>query len=184
MSRAYNQDRFLLYLNSSLSMENAAYERLQRREHQTTLEKIKEQLQLHLQETKEQQNRLMQLIRNMDGTPVQEKGELPISKPPEFIVNTIHQSATSAEQEVIQIAEDMIVENAEVIGYNLLIQMATNMNFSDTIPSLKQSLEEEEKMSIWLRTNFPAMFAKLWTEVESTLSHEEIESSSSPSLTK
>lgn len=183
MSRAYNQDRFLLYLNSSLSMENAAYERLQRREHQTTLEKIKEQLQLHLQETKEQQNRLMQLIRNMDGTPVQEKGELPISKPPEFIVNTIHQSATSAEQEVIRIAEDMIVENAEVIGYNLLIQMATKMNFSDTIPSLKQSLEEEEKMSIWLRTNFPAMFAKLWTEVESTLSHEEIESSSSP-LTK
>ena len=116
MSREYNQDRFLLYLNSSLSMENAAYERLQRREHQTTLEKIKEHLQLHLQETKEQQNRLMQLIRNMDGTPVQEKGELPISKPPEFIVNTIHQSATSAEQEVIQIAEDMIVENAEVIG--------------------------------------------------------------------
>lgn len=184
MSRAYNQDRFLLYLNSSLSMENAAFERLQRREHQTTLEKIKEQLQLHLQETKEQQNRLMQLIRNMDGTPVQEKGELPISRPPEFIVNTIHQSATSAEQEVIQIAEDMIVENAEVIGYNLLIQMATKMNFSGTIPSLKQSLEEEEKMSIWLRTNFPAMFAKLWTEVESTLSHEEIESSSSPSLTK
>jgi ferritin-like metal-binding protein YciE len=184
MSRAYNQDRFLLYLNSSLSMENAAFERLQRREHQTKLEKIKEQLQLHLQETKEQQNRLMQLIRSMDGTPVQEKGELPISKPPEFIVNTIHQSATSAEQEVIQIAEDMIVENAEVIGYNLLIQMATKMNFSDTIPSLKQSLEEEEKMSIWLRTNFPAMFAKLWTEVESTLSHEEIESSSSPSLTK
>ncbi|HVH96696.1 MAG TPA: DUF892 family protein [Bacillus sp. (in: firmicutes)] len=184
MSRAYNQDRFLLYLNSSLSMENAAYERLQRRQHQTTVEKIKEQLQLHLQETKEQQNRLMQLIRNMDGTPVQEKGELPISKPPEFIVNTIHQSATSAEQEVIQIAEDMIVENAEVIGYNLLIQMATKMNFSDTISSLKQSLEEEEKMSIWLRTNFPAMFAKLWTEVESTLSHEEIESSSSPSLTK
>jgi len=171
-------------LNSSLSMENAAYERLQRREHQTTLEKIKEQLQLHLQETKEQQNRLMQLIRNIDGTPVQEKGELPISKPPEFIVNTIHQSATSAEQEVIQIAEDMIVENAEVIGYNLLIQMATKMNFCDTIPSLKQSLEEEEKMSIWLRTNFPAMFAKLWTEVESTFSHEEIESSSSPSLTK
>ena len=184
MSRAYNQDRFLLYLNSSLSMENAAYERLQRREHQTTLEKIKEQLQLHLQETKEQQNRLMQLIRNMDGTPVQEKGELPISKPPEFIVNTIHQSATSAEQEVIQIAEDMIVENAEVIGYNLLIQMATKMNFSDAIPSLKQSLEEEEKMSIWLRTNFPAMFAKLWTEVESTFSHEDIEPSSSPSLTK
>jgi ferritin-like metal-binding protein YciE len=184
MSRTHNQDRFLLYLNSSLSMENAAYERLQRRQHQTTVEKIKEQLQLHLQETKEQQNRLMQLIRNMDGTPVQEKGELPISKPPEFIVNTIHQSATSAEQEVIQIAEDMIVENAEVIGYNLLIQMATKMNFSDTIPSLKQSLEEEEKMSIWLRTNFPAMFAKLWTEVESTLSHEEIESSSSPSLTK
>lgn len=163
-----NINKFLLYLNSSLAMENSAYERLQRREQHTTLEKIKEQLQSHIQETKEQQNRLMQLIRNMGGIPTQEKGELPISKPPESIRNVIHASTTDAEQELVQIVEDMIVENAEVTGYNLLIQMATKMNFGDSISSLRKSLEEEEKMAAWLSANFSSIFRELWSKVDSS----------------
>jgi ferritin-like metal-binding protein YciE len=47
----------------------------------------------------------------------------------------------------------MIVENAEITGYDLLIQMAKKMNFGDAIPSLRQSLEEEEKMFVWLRAS-------------------------------
>ena len=47
----------------------------------------------------------------------------------------------------------MIVENAEITGYDLLIQMAKKMNFGDAIPSLRQSLEEEEKMFAWLRAD-------------------------------
>jgi len=163
-----NINKFLLYLNSSLAMENSAYERLQRREQHTTLEKIKEQLQSHIQETKEQQNRLMQLIRNMGGIPTQEKGELPISKPPESIRNVIHASTTDAEQELVQIVEDMIVENAEVIGYNLLIQMATKMNIGNSLPALRQSLEEEEKMAAWLRANFSSTFTETWSQIDSS----------------
>lgn len=119
-------------------------------------------------ETKDQQARLIQLIRNIDGTPTQEKGELPISKPPESIRNVIHHSMTCAEQELVQTVEDIIVENAEVTGYDLLIQLAMKMNLDDTIPPLRQSLEEEEKMFSWLRTNLSAIFAKLWPEIEST----------------
>lgn len=52
-------DKFLLYLNSSLAMENAALERVQRRVQQTILEDSRQQLQHHLEETKEQQDRLM-----------------------------------------------------------------------------------------------------------------------------
>jgi hypothetical protein len=48
----------------------------------------------------------------MGGTPTQEKGELSISQPPELSRTVTHNSMTRAEQEPIQIAEDMIVENA------------------------------------------------------------------------
>jgi Domain of unknown function (DUF892) len=74
---------------------------------------------------------------------------------------------TSAEQELMQSVEDTIVESAEVTGYNLLIQMAGKMNdMTDAILSLRQSLQEEENMFTWLRANAPAMFAKLWPEIE------------------
>lgn len=163
-------DKFLLYLNSSLAMENAALERVQRRVQQTILEDSRQQLQHHLEETKEQQDRLMQLITKFGGTPTQERGELPLAKPPESIRNIIHSSMSSAEQELMQSVEDTIVENAEVTGYNLLIQMAEKMNMGDAIPSLRQSLQEEEKMFGWLRATAPAMFAKLWPQIESSSS--------------
>ncbi len=85
-------DKFLLYLNSSLAMENAALERVQRRVQQTILEDSRQQLQHHLEETKEQQDRLMQLITKFGGTPTQERGELPLAIPPESIRNIIHSS--------------------------------------------------------------------------------------------
>jgi ferritin-like metal-binding protein YciE len=161
------QEKFVLYLNSSLAMENAALERVQRRVQQTTLgEDARRQLQNHLEETKQHQDRLSQLITKLGGSPTQEKGQLPIAMPPDSIRNVMHPSMTSAEQELMQSVEDTIVESAEVIGYNLLIQMAGKMNkMGDAIPSLRQSLFEEEKMFTWLRANAPAMFAKLWPEI-------------------
>jgi uncharacterized protein DUF892 len=100
--------------------------------------------------------------------------------PPDSIRNVMHPSMTSAEQELMQSVEDTIVESAEVTGYNLLIQMAGKMNnMSDAIPSLRQSLSEEEKMFTWLRANAPAMFAKLWPEIEESSSTTTVSSSSS-----
>jgi ferritin-like metal-binding protein YciE len=168
------QEKFVLYLNSSLAMENAALERVQRRVQNTILEDARRQLQNHLEETKQHQDRLRQLITKIGGggtTPTQEKGQLPIAMPPDSIRNIMHPSMTSAEQELMQSVEDTIVESAEVTGYNLLIQMAGKMNnMSDAIPSLRQSLQEEEKMFTWLRANAPAMFAKLWPQIEESLS--------------
>jgi ferritin-like metal-binding protein YciE len=159
-------DKFLMYLNSSLAMENAAFERVQRRVQQTTLEDARQQLQNHLEETKQHQDRLSQLITKLAGSPTQEKG-----RPPDSVRNFMHPSMTPAEQELMQSVEDTIVESAEVIGYNLLIQMAGKMNdMTDAIPPLRQSLQEEEKMFTWLRANAPAMFAKLWPQIEESLS--------------
>ena len=167
-------DKFILYLNSALAMENAALERVQRRLEQTILEDVKQQLHRHLEETKQHQNRLRQIIRNIGGggiTPTEEKGKLPIAVPPRSIMDKIHTSRTSpAEQELMLSVEDIIVENAEVTGYNLLIQMAEKMNIGDTIPYLRQSLDEEERMFGWLRANTPAMFAKLWPQIDGSSS--------------
>ena len=173
------QEKFVLYLNSSLAMENAALERVQRRVQQTILEDARLQLQNHLEETKRHQDRLSQLITKLGGSPTQEKGQLPIAMPPDSIRNVMHPSMTSAEQELMQSVEDTIVESAEVIGYNLLIQMAGKMNEKgDAIPSLRQSQYEEEKMFTWLRANAPAMFAKLWPEIGESSSSTTVSSSS------
>jgi ferritin-like metal-binding protein YciE len=167
MTKHNLQDKFLLYLNSSLAMENAALERVRRRAQQTILEDARQQLQHHLEETKEQQDRLRALITKIGGNPTQEKGKLPISMPPESITSIMDSSMTSAEEELIQSVEDTIVENAEVTGYNLLIQIAGKLSVAEAIPLLKQSLQEEEKMVWWLKANAPAMFAKLWPQIES-----------------
>jgi hypothetical protein len=44
--------------------------------------------------------------------------------------------------------------------------MALKLNIADAIPLLRQNLQEEEKMFGWLRANTPAMFAKIWPEIE------------------
>jgi ferritin-like metal-binding protein YciE len=162
---SYN--KFVLYLDSALAMENAAVERLQRRVQQTILEDAKQKLQHHLEETKEQQERLRQLITKEGRTPTQEKGKLAISIPPESIRNAIHTPMVLAEQEILESVEDTIVENAEVIGYNLLVQMAVKLNKGDALVLLKQSCEEEDRMFEWLKANAPSMFAKLWSQIDS-----------------
>ncbi|MGB6527205.1 MAG: DUF892 family protein, partial [Candidatus Nitrosopolaris sp.] len=55
------KQKLTLYLNDALAIENAAVQRLQSRIKQTKIENAKQRLQLHLQETREQQNRLKHL---------------------------------------------------------------------------------------------------------------------------
>jgi hypothetical protein len=49
---------------------------------------------------------------------------------------------------------------------------------ADAIPSLRQNLNEEEEMFGWLRANAPAIFAKLWPQVEAESSSLNLEPSS------
>jgi ferritin-like metal-binding protein YciE len=161
-------EKFILYLNTTLAVENAALERLQSRIQQTILEDAKQQLQHHLEETRDQQDRLRRLITKLGGTPIQEKAKLPILSPPESIAKMMENTMiiTAAERELQESIQDTIIENSEVAGYNMLIQIASKMKVADAIPSLRQNLEEEEEMFGWLRANTPAMFAKLWPQIE------------------
>ena len=143
-------EKFLLYLNDALAMENAALDRIELKVNQTILEDSKQQLQHHLGETIEQQNRLRNIITKLGGTPTKKAG-LPILTSPESILKTMKKMMSTAERDLKECEQDTIIENAEVTGYNMLIQWAIKLGIpavataGDAIPLLRQSLAEEEK---------------------------------------
>ena len=193
-------NKLLQYLNEMLSTENAALERLESRIQQTTLENVKAQLQQHLQETREQQQRLINLINNRGvGTtfsPTSSKADLPllnpktettsrvdemISKPKDTestkmrdqdklksIVNETENVMMKAEKELQEAKQDGIVENAEIISYRTLIEVAKIIGANDALPILEQSLKEEESMAKWIMTNLSELLEKLWPYIESS----------------
>ncbi len=160
------KDKFLLHLNLMLSIENAAVERLHARIQQSLLAQIKEQLAHHLDETREQKSRLISLIQNLGGQATDKRAQLAGYSPPEALANALGASATQEEQELKAIEIDALIEHAEAIGYNTLIQMASRMNIGEALPSLRQSLEEEENMVARTRANLPFNFSELWSAME------------------
>jgi ferritin-like metal-binding protein YciE len=69
---------------------------------------------------------------------------------------------TPEEWELKKTEEDMIIENAEIIRYNMIVQKAQIMNIGDAVPLLRQSLLEEESMAAWLKSITPVMITHLW----------------------
>jgi ferritin-like metal-binding protein YciE len=163
------EDKLAQYLNEALSFENAAVSRLQSRIKEVQLEDAKQQLQQHLEVTREQQNRLKQLITNLGARPTNNSGQLPILVPPRTLANTLKRSMTSAEQQIKSAKEDLIIENAEVTMYDTLLQVAQLMNAGDTVPVLNQNLAEERAMADWIRANTPSMITQLYPEIQSSI---------------
>ena len=163
------EEKLAQYLNEALSFENAAVSRLQLRIKEIQLEDAKQQLQQHLEVTREQQNRLKQLITNLGARPTNNSGQLPILVPPRTIANTLKKSMTSAEQQIKSAKEDLVIENAEVTMYDTLLQVAQLMNAGDAVPVLTQNLAEERAMADWIRANTPAMITQLYPEIQSSI---------------
>jgi ferritin-like metal-binding protein YciE len=140
-------DKLIMYLNEALSLENAAIERLNKRIKQTSLDDSRAQLKHHLEETKEQQNRLKDLISNFGGKATRDKGDLPIPSSSKSIENILKKHMTSMESELKGAKEDAIVESAEIVLYDMLIQLAqkaATVGGGDAIPVLTQNLDEEK----------------------------------------
>jgi ferritin-like metal-binding protein YciE len=163
------EEKLAQYLNEALSFENAAVSRLQSRIKEIQLEDAKQQLQQHLEVTREQQNRLKQLITNLGARPTNDSGQLPILVPPRALANTLKKSMTSAEQQIKSAKEDLVIENAEVTMYDTLLQVAQLMNAGDAVPVLNQNLAEERAMADWIRANTPAMITQLYPEIQSSI---------------
>jgi ferritin-like metal-binding protein YciE len=69
-------NKFIDHLNEVLSIENAAIERLERRIQETPIQDAKKLLQQHLQEEKEQQRRLKDLISTYGKKPTDSKADI------------------------------------------------------------------------------------------------------------
>jgi hypothetical protein len=72
-------------LNLALSYENAAVDRLEKRLSESIVPEVKQKIKRHLDQTKQQQERLRERIRvlGMGMEPISEKGRLPIPEPPQ-----------------------------------------------------------------------------------------------------
>ena len=171
--RFTSAQKLTLHLNEALAIENAAIQRLQSRIKQTKMENVRERLQAHLEETKKQQDRLKQLISGLsDGqksVATKDKAQLPIHTLPRSLTNMFGRMMTSAESELKATKEDAIIENAEIILYDMLTHLAERMNAANAIAILSESLSEERAMADWIKTNTPDMVAQLWPEIEDSI---------------
>jgi ferritin-like metal-binding protein YciE len=167
-------EKITLYLNETLAMENAAVERLQLRIKQTKIESVKQRLRLHLEETREQQNRLKQLISDVGGkNPTKEKAQLPIPWATKTMAKMIGRMMTSAELELKGAKEDAVIENAEIVLYDMLMHLVEKMGITNAISVISQSLSEEKAMADWIRTNAPDILMQLWPEIEASIAKRE-----------
>jgi len=136
---------------------------------------LKERFQQHLEETRNQQERLTKVINQLGGKPTDSKAHLPILAPPStmMIKKTIKDSLESItdnrgenplpeEMELMQIKQDALVEGAEIVGYETLIEVTQRFdslpgdgNGNEITAALKQSLQEEKDMHKWCKTNIP-----------------------------
>jgi ferritin-like metal-binding protein YciE len=173
-------EKFVQYFNEALAMENAAVDRIQSRMDETPIEQTRQQLQYHLEQTAEQQERLKNIITGMGGSPTSAKAVLPKMVPTDMdtISNTVKETAKSlvssdskgamdAEKELIQTKQDAIIENAEVVSYKTLILMAQEAGMQDVIPELNKSLQEETAMVNFIMGNAPAVLRQLMPQLQS-----------------
>lgn len=167
-------NKFIDHLNEVVSIENAAIERLERRIQDTAIQDSKKILQQHLQEEKEQQRRLIDLISTYGKKPTDSKADL-ISlhsltneardkmkkdnvntgndTSTTKISNTIHDSnninntmMTPEEAEILNTKEDALIKNKEISAYKTILKIDKGVIGKDAIDILKKNLQEKESM--------------------------------------
>ena len=161
--------KFILELNEALALENAGIERLQTRIEEISIPEAKQQMQHHLQESLAHQKRLHQFLISMGGDPTQLKAGLPLPSYPELIRKMMDNSMTTYEWELKKTEHDLIIENAEVSCYLMLIEKAqmTKGEFLKAAEPLSLNLKDEQNMVEWIKSNSPDMLSKLWPKIQS-----------------
>src|SRR5215207_9949402 len=160
-------NKFIDHLNEVLSAENAAIERLEKRIQETPIQDSKKILQQHLQEEKEQQKRLEDLISTYGKKPTDSKAEIislhtltnetkdniDDTHTTKISTTTIHDNnninnnvMTSEESEILNTKEDALIKNDEISSYKTILKIAEGAMGKDVINILKQNLQEKELM--------------------------------------
>jgi ferritin-like metal-binding protein YciE len=153
-------------LNLALSYENAAVDRLEKRLSESIVPEVKQKIKGHLEETKQQQERLRERIKALGGgvgmEPISEMGQLPIPQPPQKLKIMIESSSSDKEREVWESLNDLIIERAESIMYKGGIQALELLKADKkTIKVLEKNLKEEEAFGDWLEKNNPKIAKRL-----------------------
>lgn len=154
-------------LNLALSYENAAVDRLEKRLSESIVPEVKEKIKRHLDQTKQQQERLRERIKalGMGMEPISEKGRLPIPEPPQNLKIMIESNSSDKEREVWESLNDLIIERAETIMYRGGIQALQLLKADKkTIKALEKNLKEEEAFGDWLEKNNPKIAKRLMTK--------------------
>jgi ferritin-like metal-binding protein YciE len=154
-------------LNLALSYENAAVDRLEKRLSESIVPEVKEKIKRHLDQTKQQQERLRERIKalGMGMEPISEKGKLPIPEPPQNLKIMIESNSSDKEREVWESLNDLIIERAETIMYRGGIQALELLKADKkTIKALEKNLKEEEAFGDWLEKNNPKIAKRLMTK--------------------
>ena len=156
-------------LNLALSYENAAVDRLEKRLSESIVPEVKQKIKGHLEETKQQQERLRERIKALGGgvgmEPISEKGQLPIPQPPQKLKIMIESRSSDKEREVWESLNDLIIERAESIIYKGGIQSLELLKADKkTIKVLEKNLKEEEAFGDWLEKNNPKIAKRLMTK--------------------
>jgi ferritin-like metal-binding protein YciE len=154
-------------LNLALSYENAAIDRLEKRLSESIVPEVKEKIKRHLDQTKEQQERLKERIKTLGRgmEPTSEKGHLPIPEPPQKLKIMIESNSSDIEREVWESLNDLIIEKAESIMYKGGIQALELLKIDKkTIKTLEKNLKEEEAFGDWLEKNNPRIAKRLMTK--------------------
>ena len=156
-------------LNLALSYENAAVDRLEKRLSESIVPEVKNRLGHHLEQTKEQQERIRERIKALGGRelgmePTYEKGKLPIPEPPKQLKMMIESTSSEKEREVWESLNDLIIERAEAIMYKGGIQALELLKADKkTVKALERNLKEEESFGNWLEKNNPRIAKRLMT---------------------
>jgi ferritin-like metal-binding protein YciE len=158
-------------LNGALAMENAGIERLHSRISQASLPEAKLQLQHHLEESMQHQENLKEIISSIGGFPTTEKLGLPLPTYPESMLEMMNKTMTKQEWELKATEQDMIVENAEVTCYLMLIQKAQAVGgiYLNAIGPLSQNMKDEQSMVDWIKTHSPGMLAQMMPKIMSAV---------------
>ncbi len=150
-----DKTNFIAYLNEILSIENAVIERLHRRMQETSLQNSQNSLKEHLQEEKEQQRRLENLIADYGEKPTDSKADLlslssltDAMKKKKDSHDEVHDHKidrmTPLEIEISNTKEDALIKNAEILAYKKVLKVAEKITDKDAINILKQNLQVKE----------------------------------------
>ena len=82
------------------------------------------------------------------------------------IVNETDNVRLAAERELIHTERDAVIENAEIVKYKILMEIAKRVGAIDAIPVIDENLKEEAKMANWIIANIPNMLRRLWAQIE------------------